>query len=95
MKASDTPAASRGPRSRGRFSGASSNQNPSAADARIGPNRRLAASVTATARANAAQGNTVRAERQETLLHCDTVVCALSTTLSNIAPIMRAAMTAT
>ena len=63
-------ATSRGPSSRAREIGASSSQNPSAAEASTGPNSRLARPARrATAAANAAQGRTVRADRQDAVLH--------------------------
>jgi hypothetical protein len=74
--------------------GASSNQKPSAAEASTGPNSRLAASATATAAANAAQGSTARADRHDAASQAATLRCARSTTLTTIAPTMRAPMTA-
>ena len=70
------------PSSFAREIGASSSQKPSAAEASTGPNSRLTASASRhRRRANAAQGSTVRADRQESVVHSETTRCALRTTL--------------
>ena len=74
MKEATIAATSRDCSSFAREIGASSSQKPSAADASTGPNNRLAPSATATAAANAANGRMVRAERQDTVLHCAIVL---------------------
>ncbi len=90
-----TAPTSRAPSSLAREIGASSSQNPSAAEASTGPNRRLAPSATATAVAKAAHGRTVRADRHDAVVHSATVRWAFSTTLVSIAPIIKAPITAT
>ena len=75
--------------------GASSSQNPSAAEASTGPNSRATASAVATAASTAAHGSRARAERQEVVSQPATTRCALRMTLTVIAPIIRAAITAT
>ena len=87
-------ATSRGPSSRDRLTGVSRSQKPSAADASTGPNRRETASARATDRTRAAQGSTVRAERQDSDVHSETTRCARITTLTRAPPIINAAITA-
>src|SRR5204862_6245384 len=81
-------------RSAARDTGVSRSQKPPAADASTGPKSRLAARAVATASANDAQGSTARADRQESAVHPATTRCALKMTLTIIAPIIRAAITA-
>ena len=94
-KAASTPPTSRERSSWAREIGASSNQNPSAAEASTGPNSRLAANAIATVAANAAHGRMVRADRQAALVHCAIVRCAFKITLTTMAPIITAPNTAT
>ncbi len=89
-KATATAATRRERSSLGRDTGPSNSQKPSAADASTGPNNRLAASATATAAANAAQGRIVRADRHVGSVHWAMVRWALSTTLMSMAPIINA-----
>ena len=92
--AATSAATSRGPSSRARRTGVSSSQKPSAAEASTGPNNRETASARATARASAAQGSTVRADRHDSELHSETTRWARMTTLTMAPPIISAAITA-
>ena len=75
--------------------GASSSQNPSAAEASTGPNSRLTARATATAAAKAAQGSRARADTQVAVEQPATTRWAFRTTLTTIAPIISAPISAT